>query len=135
MWHTSSDGQRIHITWGPEAANMTEAERQARVDELVAESRTNRDEHDRAVKALEGLPYVAIPIEQLADIYERFCRLTKMGQATIEAWDAMPKEVADLRHEIFRQSDFGAVYSGQWLPKDVRAAVREKLRNRDTVRR
>ena len=128
MWHKSSDGHAISVTWGPEAAKMTEAERQAYVDGLVAMSRKNRDEHDRAALALDGLPYVAVPIDQLADIYERFLRLTKMGQAAIEEWGAMPKELADLRHAIFGEADFGAVYAGQWLPKDVREQTREKAK-------
>lgn len=128
MWHKSSDGQPIHVTWGPEAANMTEAERQAYVDDLVAGVRKNREQHDRAVKALEGLPYVAVPIEQLADIYERFLRLTKLGQAPVDEWASMAPEVAALKHAIFGQSDFGAVYAGQWLPKDVREQVREKAK-------
>lgn len=90
----------------------------------------DRYDQAQALLAKHGFDdaFVVVPIDQLASMYERFLRLTKMGQATIEAWQAMPKETADLRHAIFRQSDFGAVYAGQWLPRTTRNEVREKAR-------
>jgi hypothetical protein len=83
-------------------------------------------EREAATKALEGLPYAAIPIDQLASIYERFLRLTRLGQATIEEWDAMPEAEVKVRRAVFAQSDFGAVFAGQWLPKELRLQIREK---------
>jgi hypothetical protein len=70
---------------------------------------------------------VAVPADQLSDMYARFLRLNKMGQATIAEWTNMPKEVAFLRHQIFAQSDFGACFAGQWLPLDARDATRQMV--------
>jgi len=120
-----TEKDQIHVTWGPEGAALSDAERKIITDGLLATARQNREEHDRAVKALEGLPYVAVPIDQLADIYERFKRLTKLGQATIEEWTALPKEAVELKHAIFCEADFGALHAGQWLPKDVRETARQ----------
>lgn len=77
------------------------------------------------VEALDGVSLV--PTDQLVDMYTRFLRLTRMGQAAVGEWLAMPKEIADLRHEIFRQSDFGALFAGQWLPKERRNRARQEL--------
>ena len=70
----------------------------------------------------------AVPIEQLVEMYERFCRLTRLGQTSVEDFGKVPEEVMSLRHKIFTESDFGALFAGQWLPKEVRAAARERLR-------
>lgn len=71
---------------------------------------------------------VVIPVEQLKSMYERFLRLNRLGQASVDEWAHMPAEIRHLRHAIFRQSDFGAVYAGQFLPKAIRDAVRERVR-------
>ena len=71
---------------------------------------------------------VVIPVEQLKSMYERFLRLNRLGQASVEEWANMPVDVRHLRHAIFQQSDFGAVYAGQFLPKEIRDAVRECIR-------
>lgn len=117
-----------HISWGPDAANLTDAERQDIEAKLLADARSRREQCDRAKAALDGLPFVAVPIDQMASIYERMLRLTKLGQATVDEWIAMPPALAELKHAIFAESDFGAVYAGQWLPRDVRGEVRERVR-------
>ena len=119
----------IHVTWAPEAADLSPEAREAIVADLKKCAAEYHDQRCRAEKALEGLPFVAVPIDQLADIYERFLRLTRLGQHTIEEWSSLSDEIRDLKHAIFRQSDFGALYAGQWLPRDVRDAVRDKLRS------
>lgn len=118
---------RIHVSWGPEGEKLDPEEKQKIMDQLLADAAVRRQEHDKAEAALAGLPYAAVPIDQLADVYARMLRLTKLAQATIEEWSAQPKEVSALKHKIFEQSDFGAVYAGQWLPRDVRDATREQV--------
>lgn len=107
------------------------AEQEKIAAELVANAEKRREEHDRAVKALDGLPYVAVPTDQLVDIYERMLRLIQLGQFTIEEakeYDSLPEPVRALRRAVFAQADFGAVHTGQWLPKDIRKAVYAKVK-------
>jgi hypothetical protein len=115
--------ENVHVTFGPDASKLTPKELRAAVTEWEKAADKFRGQHDQARAALKDLPFVAVPIEQLADIYSRFRRLTRMGVATVEEWSAMSKEVADLRHAIFREADFGAVQAGQWLPHDVHSAA------------
>jgi hypothetical protein len=70
---------------------------------------------------------VAIPASHLADLYSRFLRLNKLGQATVEQWTELPADVAALKNAIFAQSDFGALHSGQWLPSDRRNKARDDV--------
>lgn len=123
-WHR--DGQ-IHITWGPEGDKLSPEEKDKAADELIAKSRERMEMHERAQKALEGLPFVAVPVGQLADVYERMLRLVRLGQSSIEEWTTAPEPMRKLRSAIFRQADFGAVYAGQWLPREVQNSVREKV--------
>ena len=66
---------------------------------------------------------MAVPVDHLSSIYRALKRLTRLGQASIEEWSSLPKEVADLKHAIFREADFAALYAGQWLPQDERTKV------------
>lgn len=125
----SQEHADFHVSWGPDADKLSDAERKAIVESLRAGAIKRREEEQRAVKALEGMPYVAVPIEQLADMYKRFKRLTRMGQATVDEWLKMPDSEKALRHAIFREADFGAVFAGQWLPREVRDAVRIEVRS------
>lgn len=68
--------------------------------------------------------YVVIPLSQLQNIYGRFKRLTKMGQAKMKEWEEMPEEVAKLRRQIFGEADFGAVIASRWIPRDIRREER-----------
>jgi hypothetical protein len=113
----------MHVTWGPEAASLSDEERTRIVADLKSAADAHHEQHLQAEKALEGLPFVAVPIDQLADIYGRLKRLTHMGQASIEEWNAMPKAEQTLRHAIFAEADFGALYAGQWLPHEIRDRV------------
>lgn len=125
-WH--QDG-RIHVTWGPEGEKLSPEEQEKMAAELMAEGEARREEHDAAIKALEGMPFIAVPVDQLADIYERMLRLVKMGQSSLDDWSTKPKELMDLRSAVFRQADFGAVYAGQWLPRDIQDAIRKKVQD------
>lgn len=64
-----------------------------------------------------------VPVEQLADIYRRLRKAIKLGQAHVSDWTDMPEAERKLRREIFSLADFGAVFAGQWLPKEVRDAI------------
>ena len=92
--------------------------------ELEAEIRNRGADQQAAATALDGLPYAAVPLDQLADIYKRFLRLTRLGQGTIEEWDERGEAETRVRRAVFRQADFGALFAGQWLPKDLREDVR-----------
>lgn len=100
------------------------------MDGPEAMARKMGEQHESAKRALEGLPYVAVPIDQLASIYKRFLRLTRLGQASIEEWMAMPESEAAIRHAVFDQSDFGAVFAGQWLPRELREEVRNLVKGK-----
>jgi len=123
-WHADN---KIHISWGPEGNKMTPEEKEAYANGLLADAKSRREQHDKADKALEGLPFVGVPIEQLADIYERMLRLIDLGQSRLDELDTLPESVLALRRKVFDQADFGAVYAGQWLPAHVREATRKKV--------
>jgi len=124
-WH--ADG-KMHITWGPEGEKLSPAEKDKYAATLLADAKASREQHDRADKALEGLPFVAVPIEQLTDIYERMLRLIKLGQTDLKQFTTEPDAVRKLRSEVFSLADFGAVFAGQWLPPHVQKAVRDKVK-------
>lgn len=72
---------------------------------------------------------VVIPVEQLADIYSLLLSLLQLGKATISEWMYMPDGEQKVRHKVFQLADFGAVFAGQWLPKEIRERVREEHAN------
>lgn len=129
-WH--QDGE-IHITWGPEGEKLSAADQEKEAATLLADAKARREQHDKADKALEGLPFVAVPIEQLTDIYERMLRLIALGQTALSELDTVPEPVRELRRAVFNEADFGAVYAGQWLPPHVRKASRDKVRDELTA--
>ena len=118
--------ENLHVTFGPGAADMTSEQLESQITEIREKGRIMSEQREAAAKALEGLPYAAVPLDQLASIYERFLRLTRLGSLPIEQWNGMPEAEVEVRRAIFRQSDFGAVFAGQWLPKDLREATRAK---------
>lgn len=120
--------QNMHVTFGPEANNMPREELVAELEKLRADIRKRVEEHNAAARALDGLPYVAVPIDQLADIYERFLRLIPLGQIDIRKWDSVSDDVRELKRAVFRQADFGALHAGQWLPKEVHKQVYDKVK-------
>jgi hypothetical protein len=119
----------VHITWSPDA-NPTAEEMEAAKAAVRAMATKMKQEREAATKALEGLPYVAVPIDQLADIYKRMLRLTRLGQGTIEEWCQRSEAERDLRHAIFEQADFGAVFAGQWLPREKRDEIRHLVKGK-----
>lgn len=122
-WH--ADG-RLHITWGPEGEKLSPEDQEKEAAKLLSEADARREQHDKANKALEGLPFVAMPVEQLADLYGRMLRLIRLGQTSIIDLESTPPQVMALRRKIFSEADFGAVYAGQWLPRDVQKQVRDE---------
>lgn len=70
---------------------------------------------------------VAVNRSHLIEMYKALSQLTKLGTATIEAWQAMPAAEAELRHEIFRLADFPAMFAGQHLSKEDRDEARAML--------
>lgn len=132
MTYEAQPGVRVHVDWASEC-KLTDEEKAALVDKMIAETRVDHADWDKLKLVCEGTAYTPIRTKQLADIYESLIRLTRMGQATIEAWLEMPKEVADLRHAIFRECDMAAVFASQHLPRELRDEVRERA-NKPRVR-
>lgn len=128
-WHQDD---QIHISWGPEGERMSPEDQEKYAATLLADAKARREQHDKADKALEGLPFVAVPVEQLTDIYEKMLRLVALGQTAIAEFGTTPEPVLALRRKVFEQADFGAVFAGQWLPPHVRKATRDKVRAEQT---
>lgn len=80
-----------------------------------------------ALKEVATAPQVLVPVDQIEEMYERFKRLTRMGQATIEEWRAMPEAEAKLRRAIFAEAEWGCLLAGNWVSKEGRAKVRARL--------
>lgn len=121
---------KMHITWGPGAKDMSPEEIRKVEAEHWAMATKMSQEREAARKALEGLPYAAVPIEQLADIYKRFLRLLRLGSLPLDEWHGMPENEAKVRRSVFRQADFGAVFAGQWLPSELREEVRNLVKGK-----
>lgn len=122
-WH--ADG-RLHITWGPEGEKLSAEEKDQEAAKLLAEADARREQHDKANAALAGMPFIAVPTEQLADLYGRMLRLIQLGQTSIKELETTSPEIMALRRKIFTEADFGAVYAGQWLPREIRKRVRDE---------
>ncbi len=120
----------LHVTFGPGAADMSPEQIEASIAEIRARSSVMMEQRQQAAKALEGLPYAAVPLDQLASIYKRFLRLTALGSLPLSQWDGMPEAEVQVRRAIFAQSDFGAVYAGQWLPKELRQEIRDLVKGK-----
>lgn len=120
--------ESLHVSFGPKAAEMTAEQLEASIADIREKARVMSEQRQAAETALQGLPYAAVPLDQLASMYERFLRLTQLGSLPMEQWEGMPEAEIEVRRAIFRQSDFGAVFAGQWLPKDLREATRLKSR-------
>lgn len=125
--------ESLHVTFGPKAAEMSPEQLEAQIADLREKGRVMMEHRQAAEAALQGLPYAAVPLDQLASIYERFLRLTRLGSLPLEQWDGMPEAEAAVRRAVFSQSDFGALFAGQWLPKDLREATRLKSREPEPV--
>lgn len=121
----------LHVTFGPGAADMTSEQIEASIAEIRESARLMSEQRQQASKALEGLPYAAVPLDQLASIYKRFLRLLALGSLPIEQWDGMAEAEVQVRRAVFRQADFGAVYAGQWLPREMREEIRYLVKGKN----
>lgn len=79
--------ESLHVTFSPGAANMPPEKLEAAIAEIRQRGRLMSEQREAATKALEGLPYAAVPLDQLASIYKRFLRLTSLGSLSLEQWD------------------------------------------------
>lgn len=118
----------LHVTFGPGAASMSQEQIEASIAEIRERGRVMTEQREAAEQALEGLPYVAVPIDQLAN--KRFLRLTALGSLPMDQWDGMPEVEAEVRRAVFVQSDFGAVFAGQWLPRELRQEIRDLVKGK-----
>jgi hypothetical protein len=122
--------ENTHVTLGPTAGEMTPEQLEAHIAEFKAMARKMGEEREAASRALEGLPYAAVPLDQLADIYKRFLRLLRLGSLPLDEWDGMPENETKVRRAVFNQADFGAVFAGQWLPRELRQSIRDLVKGK-----
>jgi len=120
----------LHVTFGPGAAEMSPEQIEASIAEIREKGRVMMEQRQQAEKALQGLPYAAVPLDQLASIYKRFLRLLALGSLPISQWEGMPESEVQVRRSVFAQSDFGAVFAGQWLPKELRQEIRDLVKGK-----
>lgn len=118
--------ENTHVTFGSEAHKLSADEIAAEVARWKETSAKRFDEKQAADAVLAGMPFVAVPTEQLADLYGRMLRLIRLGQTNIKDFQSTSPEIRALRQKIFTEADFGAVFAGQWLPRDVQQKVRDK---------
>lgn len=121
----------MHVTLGRGAEGMSPEEIRAVAEEWRHAAIQSREQSDKAAAALQGLPYAAVPLDQLADIYKRFLRLLRLGSLPLDEWDGMPENEVQVRRAVFRQADFGAVFAGQWLPRELRDEMRNLVKGKN----
>lgn len=121
---------KMRISWGPGVKDMSPEQIRAIEAEHWAQAQKMSREREAATKALEGLPYAAVPLDQLADLYKRFLHLLRLGSLPLDEWDRMPEKEAHVRRAVFRQADFGAVFAGQWLPRELREDIRNLVKGK-----
>ena len=122
--------ENTHVTLGPAAVDMSPEALEAHIANFKAKAKKMCEERDAASRALQGLPYAAVPLDQLADIYKRFLRLLRLGSLPLDEWDGMPENEVEVRRAVFRQADFGAVFAGQWLPRELREDIRNLVKGK-----
>jgi hypothetical protein len=103
-----------HVSWTKEGDTLPPEAKKAEIDRILAAVEAER--HDM----------VAINRKQLIEIYDALAQITRLGQATAKEWLEMPRELAALKHQIFRLAEMPAVFAGQHLSADDRAMLRSK---------
>lgn len=111
----TNGGKVAHVSWTAEGEALPPDAKLAEEAKFLATIDDAR--HDM----------VAVNRSHLIEMYKALSQLTKLGTATIEAWQAMPAAEAELRHEIFRLADFPAMFAGQHLSKEDRDEARAML--------
>jgi len=107
--------KRRHVDWGPEGLKMSEEE-QAKILNKIHD-----DMEEEFSKTVE------IPIVQLEDIYESLYKLSKLGQATMQEWATMHDSERALRIQIRNALDMSLCLAGNWLPKENKKDIKDKL--------
>ena len=102
------------VTWTEEGALLPPEEKKKILDDI--EKRVAADHANT----------VSIPVSQLLDIYDRFSQLTKLGQSDYRTYMEQSEEVRALKGKVFELAEFGAVFAGQWLPREVMNEYRSK---------
>jgi hypothetical protein len=108
------------VTWGPEAAKLTEAERAEILADLHRQSDEWHTDYMRARHALEaiegGTKCIAVPLDDMITIYECFREIIGYYR---RYYNDKPIEEGRIPG-VFGCADIGACHAGQWLPNDAR---------------
>ncbi len=103
-----------HVSWGPEGHKMSDEEKAAYLLKVEAQVRSDLANT------------VEIPVSQLVAIADSLRALSDLSKADVHEWMKMPKEIADLRHQIGALVDMSHVFAEQWLPEDLQKQRREE---------
>lgn len=95
----------FHVSWGKDAASMT------------SEQRAGVINHSLDLAEAQEADRVSISRVEMTMIRDALKQLMRLGQAEVSDWLTMPKEVADLRHQIFALAEFPALFALQALER------------------
>lgn len=101
----------FHADWEPGAADLSAEQRAGIINRAL----------DDAEAQMANT--VAVPVSQMREIVTALKGLTRLGQATVEDWGAMPAGERALRHEVFRLADMPLLLASQWLPRKPKESV------------
>ena len=126
---------KMHVTFGPEADGKLVSEIMPYIQELKEQTDKMHDEMIRVQSACEGTGLVAVPVEQLAEIYEALKRVSALGKFEIldVISDIQNPELSQLKRQLFRLTEFPALFAGQWLPREIQDEIRKKLKAECTL--
>lgn len=106
-----------HVTWGPGAEKLSEPERAAAISRVIAAADAHRADT------------VEIPRADLMVIYEALLRLARLGQTSLADFEGQSKEVSEIKHAIFAQTEFRTSLAGQALSRADQDAVRQRVKD------
>lgn len=112
---SSTRMNRVHFSWGPDAAALTDEQRARTINDVLDQD------------AMDEANTVPIRVSQLREIYKALKRLTRLGQATADEIISETPERRDFRLAVFRLADFPAMFAGQALSREDRETVRREI--------
>lgn len=104
-----------HVSWGPEAENLTPEQRAAAINNIMDQA----EEQDR--------DRVSVRRADLRIVYEAMKRAIRLGQSTVDEYLAASPEVRALRSAIFLALDVPLLHAAQMLPDADRREIRDMV--------
>jgi polyhydroxyalkanoate synthesis regulator phasin len=89
--------------WTEEGNKLPDEEKEKVMDEIQERARASARD------------VVVIPRQQMEQIHESLSELVKLGQMSAMEWDKLPREVTELKSQIFRLAEFPKMYARQCL--------------------